>query len=82
MKKRIVMLLSVVALMVVMMVGSTVAFAAKPPSVNGCMVRGAVAFWITVNETDPRYRYDRNGDTYVCGYTKDFTRIHYTDNNH
>jgi hypothetical protein len=83
MKKRIVMLLSVVALMVVMLAMSVApAFGAKPPSVNGCMVRGEVAFWISVNDTDSRYQYDRNGDSIICGYSnKFFTHVHYTDNN-
>jgi len=79
--KRIVMLLSVVALMVVMLAMSVApAFAAW--EANGCRTGGSL-YGVVVPGTFEASK-DRNGDGYVCYISNDtpqgFARTHYYDN--
>ncbi len=77
MKKRILMLLTVVALMVVMLVSGVASTAFARTSVFGCTAKqiGVRAIFVT-----PGTDGDRNGDGIVCGYANPQGTEHIRDN--
>jgi hypothetical protein len=80
--RRILVLLTVVALMMVMLVGGAAAYG-RPGVAQGCLVREGFQLINNLPDTSPLDRYDRNDDDIICGYfNKQQTHEHFTDNNH
>ena len=86
--KRIVVLLTVVAPMMVIFVGGATSAAFSGPTiVSGCIVRGQ--FFLVTDldaQSDLAQQYDRNGDGTICEYRQQNgahqESLHFTDNNH
>ena len=81
MKKRIVMLLSVVALMVVMLAMSVAPAFAAWRVTFGCFAKPNLVVLFNASDFPSLDQKDRNGDDILCGYSNN-QGAHFIDNTH
>jgi hypothetical protein len=82
--RRILVLLTVGAIMVLTLVGGVTSAAfGRPTITSGCIIHsdrpGGVVL-TDVSEPSTLAKFDRNGDHIVCVYSNNFNELHFTDN--
>ena len=83
---RILVVLTVGAIMVLTLVGGVASAAIGRPTItSGCIIHsdrpGGVVF-TNASQFPALAKYDRDGEDIVCVYSNNFNELHFTDNTH